>query len=558
LKKIEPRFIAGPPGTGKTHGEDVEENWGIVGLYKDLLKKYSPKKIIILSHTKVAAKQIRKAIVALPIMKEMGFTQKSMEDKICTIHSFCKTYLQVVKKDKFAYADHKKLIEKNRLFGADPSTDVDNHALYKFRSDAKGRGMTYDEYWWSCNRKSYKPYNQYSIKLIKKLLSIYTTYKEDSIPKQCDYTDMIADFNQSGVKEPDIDAVIIDECQDSNVPQTKAIEKMATNVKEGHYYLVGDADQTLFEYAGSDANYFHELAAHPYHELKEGLRCSEAINKLCKRIIEPIWIKWKSHRVWTPAKYTKKHGMGHVGEVIKGRPYYLSNFEGSGHLDILLNKIRNTDQTFLFTYRGRPGDSRCTEFFDRHGLEYAHVKNSAHVSKKELNAHKMWADCLDGKPMSRTQVKHFCEYAGSTVKVKLKKGEVLNFDNWVNKDYTIDELIHKQLFKPDVKQHRDFDLVRRPSDISKEKLLYIKNVLSPPNAFDFDKKIQITHGNIHNVKGLTFDNVIVDETIVNKDPYFTSLRLQYTAYSRGIFDYWTLAKMPGKQYTTMGVKNECL
>ena len=45
---------------------------------------------------------------------------------------------------------------------------------------------------------------------------------------------MIEDFNHPDVREPDIDAVIIDECQDSNVPQTKAIEKMATNVKEGH------------------------------------------------------------------------------------------------------------------------------------------------------------------------------------------------------------------------------------------------------------------------------------------------------------------------------------
>jgi len=49
------------------------------------------------------------------------------------------------------------------------------------------------------------------------------------------------------------------------------------------------------------------------------------------------------------------------------------------------------------------------------------------------------------------------------------------------------------------------------------------------------------------VKGLTYDNVIVDETVVNKDRYFTSLRLQYTAYSRGIFDYWQLAKLPRKK-----------
>ena len=44
LKKIEPRFIAGPPGTGKTHVY-------ITGLYEELLVKYSYKKILILSHT---------------------------------------------------------------------------------------------------------------------------------------------------------------------------------------------------------------------------------------------------------------------------------------------------------------------------------------------------------------------------------------------------------------------------------------------------------------------------------------------------------------------------
>ena len=497
MKKIKPRFIAGPPGTGKTHIYIVEE------LYQELLLKYEPSRIIILSHTNVAADQIRDAVLALTVMKERGFTKKSMKYKICTIHRFCKNFLRVVQKDKFEYEDHKNLIGQNKLFGRDPSTNVDKHALYKFRSDAKGRGMLLDEYWRVCDQKSYKPY---SIELIKELLPIYKQYKKDN--NKCDYSDMIEDFNHQDVKEPDIDVVIIDECQDSNVPQAQAIEKMATNVKEGHYYLVGDADQTLFEYAGSNANYFHKLAANPYHELAEGLRCSEAINTKCKKIIMPIWDKWNSHRVWTPAKYTKKHGMGHIGEVIKGNSYYLSNFEGSSHLDILLDKIKNTNQTFLFTYRGTPGDIRCTKFFDSHGLEYAHVKNSAHVSKKELNAHKMWPECLDGKPMSRTQVKHFYEYAGSKVKVRLKKGEVLNFDNWVNKDYTIDELIHKQLFKPDVKQYRDFDLVRIPSKTTKEKLIYIKKVLS--KGFDFDKKIQIKYGNIHDVKGLTFDNVIVD------------------------------------------------
>ncbi len=540
MKKIEPRFIAGPPGTGKTHTYIVEE------LYPELLLKYHPDKIIILSHTNVAADQIKDAILALPAMKERGFTKKSMKYKICTIHSYCKNRL--LHKDKFEYEDHKNLIIQNRLFGRDSSADVDKHTLYKFRSDAKGRGMTYDEYWRVCDQKSYKPY---SIELIKELLPIYEKYKKDN--NKCDYTDMIEDFNHPDVREPDIDAVIIDECQDSNVPQSKAIEKMAFNVKDGHYYLVGDADQTLFEYAGSNADKYHKLAAHPYKELKEGLRCSEAINKLCKKIIQPIWDHYGSHRIWTPARYTEKHNMGHIGEVIKGNSYYLSNFEGSSHLDILLDKIKNTNQTFLFTYRGTPGNIRCTEFFDRHGLEYAHVKNSAHVSKKELRAHHLWPEFVKGVPMRLLQIKHFWEYIGSKVIIRGKADPKI-FDGWREEDYTIDNLITKGLLKPDCKQYRDFDLIRVPSKTTKEKLIYIKKVLA--KGFDFDKNIQIKYGNIHEVKGLTFDNVIVDETMTRREDWFTQLRLAYTAYSRGIFDYWTLAKSPGKYKTTLGRKNE--
>ena len=65
--------------------------------------------------------------------------------------------------------------------------------------------------------------------------------------------------------------------------------------------------------------------------------------------------------------------------------------------------------------------------------------------------------------------------------------------------------------------------------------------------------IQIKYGNIHEVKGLTFDNVIVDHTLTRREKdWFTQCRLAYTAYSRGVFDYWTLAKSPGKYKTTLG------
>ena len=538
LKKIEPRFIAGPPGTGKTHVY-------IVGLFKELLIKYSYKKILILSHTNVAAEQILEAVQKLPEMK--GVTKKELRETIGTIHHYCRNRPSLDGKlTKTKLEDHKNLIIENRHFNDDRNPDIEKHNLYKFRSDAKGRGLSYDEYWRKCDQNDYKPYG---LEVMKELFKTYEDYKK--LHSREDYTDMIERFLNPDLKAPDVDAVIIDECQDSNVPQTKAIEKMATNVKDGHFYLVGDADQTLFEYAGSNPKYFHELASKPYHELKEGLRCSEAINTKCKEVIMPVWIKWNSHRVWTPAKYQKKHGLGHIGETIKGMNYYLPYLErGSTHLDILLNKIKNTTQTFLFTYRGTPGDTRVTKFLSSRGLEYSMVGCSPHASKKEINSHYVWPAFVQGKPMHLKQIKDFWDYMGSKVIVN-KKG-TFDFKGWTEREYTVDELINLKLLKEDCKQHTDFDLIRVPSDVvgGKEKLKYIKRVLD--NGFDNDKPNQIFYGNIHQVKGLTFDNVIVDHTMTRAEDFHTQLRLEYTAYSRGVFDYWELASTTNRK---LGVRS---
>ena len=138
-------------------------------------------------------------------------------------------------------------------------------------------------------------------------------------------------------------------------------------------------------------------------------------------------------------------------------------------------------------------------------------------------------------------------------KLENMQGEY-DFKDWIKQDYTIDYLITKGLLKKDCKQYTDFDLIRIPSNTTKEKLIYIKKVLA--KGFDFDKKIQIKYGNIHDVKGLTFDNVIVDLTLTRPEDWFTQLRLAYTAYSRGVFDYWTLAKSPGKWKTTLAKKDD--
>jgi hypothetical protein len=165
----------------------------------------------------------------------------------------------------------------------------------------------------------------------------------------------------------------------------------------------------------------------------------------------------------------------------------------------------------------------------------------------------VWPDFVEGKSMHLTQIKSFWDYMGSKVIVN-KKGD-FDFKGWTEKNYTIDELINEKLLKPDCKQYTDFDLIRVPSGVTggAEKLHYIKRVIA--NGFDNEKPNQIFYGNIHQVKGLTFDNVIVDHTMSMKrapENFHTQLRLEYTAYSRGVFDYWELASTTKR---TLGVRS---
>ena len=360
-----------------------------------------------------------------------------------------------------------------------------------------------------------------------------------------DFKDMIKDFIHKA-NDPDIDALIVDEAQDSNIPQKRALDKMATNTKE--YWFVGDPDQTIFPFAGADAETFYELSKGA-EELEQGYRCGQTINTLCKQIIKPIWDHYGTHRTWRPANYPEGHEK--EGQLIIGNKYELPNYTTDcSSLRILLDKIRNTKETFLFTFRNNSSIKTVTNFLKLHGIEFAHVGNTAHVPKKELRCHKLWPEFANGKPMSLQQIKDFWDYLGSKV-IMHGKGEY-EFKDWIKKDYTIHELIKLELLKETSVNEKDFRLIRlqkgKKEDYQK-RLIYIEKVLR--KGFDLDGKTRVSYANIHTVKGLTFDNVIVDLTRTRPEKYFEQLRLKYVAYSRGRYDCWTIQS---QSTYTLGVK----
>jgi len=518
----QPKFISGPPGTGKT-------SMFITQKYTELLKKYSYSRIIILSHTNVAADEIRDEILKLPEMQ--GVTKKAMKYNICTIHSYCKSRL-VGRKEVFSYADHKNLSMIDSLFKLQRVTEsefnADKHKFYRYLADAHGKGNTLKEHWKTCDKNAYKPY---SLNSIEQMEIPYAQYKNDN--HVCDYADMIQEFIDKAI-EPDIDALIVDEAQDSNVPQREALNKMATKAKE--YYFVGDADQTIFEFAGSDADYYHRLSRDA-EQLDQGHRCGKTINNLCKRIIKPIWEHYGYERTWRSTDVTGNH-------------YYLPSLDKRcSAMTALLEKIKHTDETFLFTYRGTPSDSWVKKFFRQHGIEFAHVGNTAHVPKKELRCHKLWPDFCKGTPMPLKQIRDFWEYAGSKVIVRGRGEE--KFEDWVDREYTMDYMIYHNYLKEDAGKERDFSIIRKQRGKKEDyesRLIYIRKILN--KGFD-DGEVRVKYANIHTVKGLTFDNVVVDLTATRQEDYFTQLRLKYVAYSRGKFDCWTVASQ-GKY--TLGVR----
>ena len=518
---MEARFVVGPPGTGKTHTFLVEK-------YEECFSKYNPEKIVLLSHTNVAVGQILDAILDLKGVKESGRRRKSFEDRICTIHHYCRSKL--LRKELFSNTDFESLSLEETGFRQSKEKDIEKHPVLKFIKEARGNGRNLDEHWShsSTDREEYKPYN---IKNIKELNDKYENYKNKN--RLQDFADMVDEFN-SLTKESDVEVLIVDEAQDSNRPQMKAIRKIAKNVKDDHFYLVGDPDQTIYEYAGSDAKWFHEEAAKPFLELKQGLRCGKVINEYCKEIIDPVWKRYKYERTWLPAK------------GIEGNKYYLTDFKPSKNLDILINKMRNTKQSFLFSFRGTPSHTDVKKLLEHYGFEYAHVDNSAHVPKKELRCHFEWPKFIEGEPKSLVQIKNFHSYLGREALMHGAGKE--DFKDWVKKDYTYNELVEAKFFKPSL--GIEFDLLRKKRD--SERMIYIKNVLR--NGFDFDGDIRFKYGNIHKVKGTTFDNVVGDLSIYRKKPEsrFVQLRLKYTMFSRGVHDIWVLKSQTGKELGNYG------
>lgn len=106
-----------------------------------------------------------------------------------------------------------------------------------------------------------------------------------------DFTDMIyLSATNPKIRFPNYDMVMVDECQDLNKSQQLMIEKLI-KPKTGRLITIGDKNQSIYGFSGSDGNSFEYFANRPNTEilpLSTSYRCAKNIVIHAKKVYPDI------------------------------------------------------------------------------------------------------------------------------------------------------------------------------------------------------------------------------------------------------------------------------
>jgi superfamily I DNA/RNA helicase len=541
MKKIR---IAGPPGTGKT--TKLVEIY-----YKHLVEQYSPTDIIVISHTNTAADHIRRKISAdesidvfqkktgHEIFHRVKQSKASLEENVTTIHKFCKNR---VKGKAFLIEDYDILKTLYPLFdkytlNKKPLKSVqglvNTHPFFKFKTAAKDNGREILDYYRSLTFEEKEDY-QYTAEELIKMQEYYIKFKTNEkingrTTKIIDFQDMVEDFyNNKEESEKlckDIKILIVDEAQDSSVIQRKAEEVMSKNVD--YFYKAGDPDQAIFEFAGAAPDLFHREFANPEIELEQGYRCPRIINDYCKKIIQDIWEEYNYTRTWKPREEN--------GKIVEGEIFNLSSLTQDPYASELKNRIQNTTEDFIFTYRG--GEPReMIHYLMEIGMPIAipNKEKSKFQFKYPTNDVKNQREFLafsKGEIKSLTKIKAM--FKGMHPQYQLKTIEEL--ESVDSGSYDINWLVDKGFVVPGVKNINDFQKISKVSTIQMKN--YIREIVN--NNRDLETK-RVFLENIHTIKGKEFDNVVFDFKLTRQENLFSKKRMKFVACSRARKTLWLL------------------
>ena len=559
MKKIR---IAGPPGTGKTTK--------LVEIYYNHLEEYSPTQIMIISHTNTAADHIRNKITDIEtiqkyeddtgkkLLQVIKNSKETLKENVSTIHKFCKDRLE--KGLAFNMDDYENLkIQKPKFnkYTTDKqfynvSLLVTSHPFFKFISMARDNGKDILPYYRSLTEEEKADY-QY---LPEELVEMSKQYKDFKTNKKIngregrllDFQDMVEEFceneEMSVASCRNIKVLIVDEAQDSSVIQRKAEEIMSRNVD--YFYKAGDPDQSIFEFAGANPDSFHREFANPEIELKEGYRCPRVINEYCKKIISPIWAHYGYERAWKPREELDENG-NRTGVVVEGEMYYLSDLAQDPFASELKNRILNTKESFIFTFRG--GDpTQIINYLTSIGMPMKIAKEDQKTKFKYpaqmIKNQRAYIDFVSGKEVTIPQLKKFIKAMKDDYVLKTEE----DLDKQVEKGtYNIDWFIDNKYALPGIKNTNDFQiLIKDYPHKNIETKNYVREIVNKNRDLE-DHRVFVE--NIHTIKGKEFDNVVFDFRLTRDEEMFTKKRLKFVACSRAKKTLWILKSKSALSFT---------
>lgn len=254
--------IIGPPGTGKTHR--------ILDEISLSLQTYSPEKIGAVSFTNAAVEEMRNRIYQ--VTGERGILKH-----VKTLHAQCFQLLGLNKEQvaETHLTEFNEAYPKFRIL----STSLREHELdspeiaqintQNFQAMQILRNRLIDE-------EEYPPPVYY-------LWDAWRTWMMEN--NYYDYTKMLEDVLLIQ-RYPDIDIMFVDEAQDLTKLQIKIIMKWSKNVDKT--YLVGDSDQAIFRFAGSEPEIFRDIVPDQWDILEQSYRVPRAVYAKSQEIIQQI------------------------------------------------------------------------------------------------------------------------------------------------------------------------------------------------------------------------------------------------------------------------------
>lgn len=264
--------VIGPPGTGKTTytAKQIE----------NACQKYDPETIIVMSFTKAAAVELGRRGLAIP------------RRNIATLHAFCHRIL-----GSPAITEVSKLKEYNetrppehQLSAGKVDSDFDSAAS---ADGAEGRtwademlqksqlyrARMIDERVWDTETREW--------------FEDWRRFKEET--ETVDYTDLLEVVRENftaGDFETPPSIIFDDEAQDHSALELAVIRKLASDMD--HLVVVGDPDQSIYDFKGADPEYMNGAEVYSRHVLDQSYRVPQAVHGLAVE-----WIKRDpAHRDW--------------------------------------------------------------------------------------------------------------------------------------------------------------------------------------------------------------------------------------------------------------------